>query len=803
MPPVTENRRSALPRGGAITSQTGRRRTPAGLLALAWLQLLLTGVSRAQDALPNTELLDWTGDLSARMVAGIDRFLAEQTKASATWRGTNWQRDFASREAYENSIRPNRDRFRRIIGADDPRVPEPVVEFLSDAFSSPVVAETESFTVYRVKWPVLEGVNGEGLWLRPKGETRARVVAVPDASQTPEMLAGLTPGVPEHSQFARRLVESGCEVMVPVLVDRQDTWSGNQTLGRFTNQPHREWIYRQAFELGRHIIGYEVQKVAAAAEFFGRLGEKSGREVRIGVAGYGEGALIAFYAAALEPKIEAAMVSGYFTRRDDLWSEPIYRNIFGLLTEFGDAEIATLIAPRPLIIEHSEVPGVDGPPPARAGRSGAAPGGLRTPAYEEVKLEFDRAREQLRGQDGTAFGSMTLITGPGGSTIAPGSGPAMDAFLGGLGCSGSPPAVGNSPALPGVEIQTEPRQRRQVAELENFTQTLLRRSEGVRDRFFWQRMSASTPGNWMQARAEFQRRFWDQVIGRLPSVSGPVTARSRRFLERPGVTGYEVVLDVYPGVFAWGYLLLPDNIDAPRPAVVCFHGLEGLPASVIDEDRSGSAYGYYKAFALRLAEQGFVVFAPHNPYRGGDAFRQLQRRANPLGKSLFSVILAQQERLLDWLETLPQVDRSRIGLYGLSYGGKTAMRVPALLDRYALSICSADFNEWVRKNATTEHPASYMYTGEYEMPEWNLGHTFNYAEMAALIAPRPFMVERGHDDGVAPDEWVAYEYAKVRRLYDRLGIGDRTEIEFFSGPHTIHGVGTYRFLQEHLAWPVK
>ncbi len=74
--------------------------------------------------------------------------------------------------------------------------------------------------------------------------------------------------------------------------------------------------------------------------------------------------------------------------------------------------------------------------------------------------------------------------------------------------------------------------------------------------------------------------------------------------------------------------------------------------------------------------------------------------------------------------------------------------------------------------------------------------------MAALIAPRPFMVERGHFDDVAPDEMVAYEYAKVRRLYNALlKIGDRTEIEFFDGPHTIHGVGTFEFLHKHLKWP--
>ena len=250
-------------------------------------------------------------------------------------------------------------------------------------------------------------------------------------------------------------------------------------------------------------------------------------------------------------------------------------------------------------------------------------------------------------------------------------------------------------------------------------------------------------------------------------------------------------------------LLVPKDLKPGerRPVVVCQHGLEGVPMDTIDDDPKRSGYPYYKAFAARLAEGGFITFAPHNPYRGHDAFRVLQRKANPLKKSLFSVILAQHDRILDWLSGLPFVDPQRIGFYGLSYGGKTAMRVPSLLDRYCLSICSADFNEWIRKNVTVDSPYSYLYTGEYEMVEFNLGHTFNYAEMAALIAPRPFMVERGHSDGVAPDEWVAYEFAKVRRLYDTLGIGDRAAIEFFNGPHTINGVGTFEFLHKHLNWP--
>ena len=49
------------------------------------------------------------------------------------------------------------------------------------------------------------------------------------------------------------------------------------------------------------------------------------------------------------------------------------------------------------------------------------------------------------------------------------------------------------------------------------------------------------------------------------------------------------------------------------------------------------------------------------------------------------------------------------------------MRVPALLDRYCLSICSGDFNEWIWKNVSVDSPYSYMFTGEYEMYEFNLG----------------------------------------------------------------------------------
>src|SRR5262249_27784376 len=160
------------------------------------------------------------------------------------------------------------------------------------------------------------------------------------------------------SQLARRLAENGFEVLVPALVNRSDEWSGNPAVA-LTNQPHREWIYRQAYHMGRHLIGYEVAKVQAAVDWIRR----DGRSIKVGVAGHGEGGLIAFYAAAVDPRIDAALCSGVFDPHARIWEEPLYRNLFGFLREFGEAEVASLIAPRGLVVEYSEAPRVEGPPP--------------------------------------------------------------------------------------------------------------------------------------------------------------------------------------------------------------------------------------------------------------------------------------------------------------------------------------------------------------------------------------------------------------------------------------------------------
>ena len=752
------------------------------------LWFLASASSAESDTLPGTDHLTMEGDLAAQMVTSLDEFVAQAVASSVESRQQLWNRDYRSHEAYAASIAPNRERFRQYIGCVDERAPIDALHYIATTAQTAEIAKTENYTVYAVRWNVFDGVDGEGLLLEPAGEPVAQVIALPDADWTPEMLVGLADGIPQEAQFARRLAEQGGRVVVPTLIDREDTWSGNPKIGRMTNQTHREFIYRMAFELGRHIIGYEAQKILALVDWMSH----DENHPPIGVIGYGEGGLLTLYSAAIDTRIDAAVVSGYFQSREEVWKEPIYRNVWALLHEFGDAAIASLIAPRTLIVEASRGVEIDGPPPVRDGRAGAAPGRLVSPPLESVRAEFDRAHalyEQLGIEQ-----NLSLVASDNG-VGSPGSDAALTGFLDALGQDQPLVPSGTPPQDRRTGFSPETRQHRQFHQLIAFTQDALRQAASRREAL-WSNADRSSIERWQETCQYYRDYLWDEVIGRCPSPNVPANPRTRLAYDEPGFKGYEVVLDVWEETFAYGILLVPKGIkpDEHRPVVVCQHGLEGRSQEVVDPKIESP----YNAYGAELADQGFIVYAPQNAYIGQDVFRVIQRKANPVKWSLFSLITRQHERTLEWLAEQPFVDAERIGFYGLSYGGKTAMRVPALLDGYALSICSADFNEWIVKNATYDSHYSYMFTGEYEMPEFNLGNTFNYAEMAWLIAPRPFMVERGHHDGVAPDEWVAYEYAIVRHLYANLGIPDRTEIEFFNSGHEINGQGTFRFLHRHL-----
>lgn len=780
-----------------MTKLNRGQRRPAGLARTILLPLLFAhgALSAAPDPLPGTAPLTGNADMIQLTIRQWDDRMLQEIAAARSQRERFWHRDLSSPAAFDRSVAPNRDRLRRRIGAVDAPVPNPEFEVTGPLEQRGLVAETPAFSAYTVRWPVLAGVHGEGLLLQPKGPVRASVVLIPDADQTPEQF------IAREDALGARLAAAGVRVAILTLVDRGTELSGDERLKIFTNQSHREWIYRPAAEVGRHIIGYEVEKVLAAAAALRGTGDAA---QPVGVIGYGEGGLLALHAAALEPRLAAAWVSGYFQPRERTWDEPLYRNVWKLLTEFGDAELAALMASRALVVEHSAGPAVASPqPPERAPgyAKSSAPGRIVPPAFAAVEAEWQRALALIGPESRRSW---AFVHGADGATVPFGSPAALKAFLAGLGLPDAPPATGTAPiAL--ATVDRAARQRRTVHELEEHVQMLARLAEYSRDESFWSKLKPESPAAWADAMQPFRRRFAEEIIGEFPPTPAPINAHTRLLphYANPRWDAYEVTLDVYPGIVTWGYLLLPKDI-APgerRPVVVCQHGAGGDPSSALAAEGE-KGFAVYHAYARQLADEGFVVYTPYNPNtRGGEDFRQLHRKGNLVGQTVFSVITANHRRVLEWLGTQPFVDASRIGFYGISYGGKTAMRVPALLDGYCLSICSGDFNDYVPKMTTTHYDKNaFAYTIAYETTEFNLANTFNYAEMAALIAPRPFMVEHGYQDRVAPVEWAAAEYSRVARLYFRLGIPDRTAMEYFDGPHMIHGVGTFAFLREHLRW---
>lgn len=724
--------------------------------------------------LPNTKPLEMQGDIAMQLVEGVDKFLLRKIGETPAIRDKAWPKSFASAAEEQAFLAQKRTRLMNILGVREQRVPFDAPEHIQPIGKPALAGASENFKIIPVRWPTVGDLFAEGLLVQPNSHQAyvADIIAIPDADHTPEQFLGLEPGVLAMLQHARILAQCGCRVLIPAPISRD--YQARNARSKMTN---REFIYRSAFEMGRHVIGYEVQEVLAAVDW---LAKEKGNAARIGVVGHGEGGMIALYAAAIDPRISHAGISGHIAPRENVWSQTIDRNVFGVLNEFGDAELLRLLTGKPTLW-------CDHYPQLILPSEGGAPATLATPDRAGIERELLRSglpatsnyQHDPNQPDGFARTVVSRFLGEKEVLLAANK-------------DSMPRRVGDAP------LDNKARQARLMHAMDRHTQQLLTESPYVRAEFM-KGLDTSTPEKYAQTVEVYREKFKRDVIGWFDDERLPLNPRSRKIIDKEKYAGYEVVLDVWPDVIAYGILLLPKGIKEgeQRPVVVCQHGLEGRPQDIIQGDH----YAYHD-FAAKLAERGFITFSPQNLYIGKDKFRTLQRKANPLGKTLFSIIIPQHQQIVAWLKTLPEVDGKRIGFYGLSYGGKSAMRIPPLVPEYCLSICSADFNDWVWKNASTRSPYSYVWTNEYEIFEWDLGSTFNYAEMAVLIAPRPFMVERGHFDGVAPDETVGYEFAKVRNLYQaRLKLKDRCEIEWFDGPHTINGQGTYKFLHKHLNWP--
>ena len=277
--------------------------------------------------------------------------------------------------------------------------------------------------------------------------------------------------------------------------------------------------------------------------------------------------------------------------------------------------------------------------------------------------------------------------------------------------------------------------------------------------------------DWPRRRAEILRE-WQALMGPWPPVLEKPQLEVLRASRRDNFTQQRVRLEIAPGQFGEGWLLVPDG-PGPHPAVlVVFYEPEtsvGLKPGVTQRD-----------FALQLARRGFVTLSIGTP--GGDAWRPDlgAARCQPLSFHAYVAANAWQA-----LAQRPFVDATRIGVVGHSYGGKWALFAAALWDKFAAVAVSdpgvafdetrPNVNYWepwyLGQDAAVRRPpgvpsAANPRTGAYRMM---IEQGRDLHELHALMAPRPFLVSGGAED--PPARWLALNHlVAVNQL---LGVTNR------------------------------
>ena len=716
--------------------------------------------------LSGTAKLDWDGGIVEKLIHTADAFFLAETLETIKRQESFWKRDLSSVQAYEQSLEANRKELARILGAVDPRVGFGASERIDDpkqsssVFFLDCVLKTDHYEALTVRWSVFGDYVAEGLIVRPLFEKPSRIdIVIPDAGEYPEDFVTAICSAEDKTVLT----------LIPTTVSRTlNEFSAPYPNSRRATLTNREFLYRAAFQMGRHIIGYEVQQVLALVDWLRKDTEM--KELPIHISGYRDGGMIALYAGALDNRIDSVTVSGYFNNRNNMWEEPIDRNVFGRLERFGDAQLAAMIFPRTLKIITPEGGAVEEIPRG----VGGAIGKLVPPSPDTVEAEAALAKSFVAPL-AEKFGKSNWLQ----------------------------TAVGTAHTGTRKESSetdtAKDRERRMVAALDKHTQSILQQSPLTR-KLFMSKLDMKSLDAYEQSTKYYKEYFEREIIGKFDKEFSPLNVLSRQAYESDEMVGYEVVMDVYPGMFVYGLLFLPKNLkpDEKYPTVVVQHGRNTRVEQII-ENFEANEMVRVGGILTRLPRKGYITFAPQHIYVLEDTHRQIQRKAYPLKKTCFALMLSMQRQVVRFLETLPNVDMDRLAFYGHSYGGKSAMRLPPLIDEYKLVVTSGDFQRYDVKMASTFYPPSFVFTEEYEMFEFDLGNTFSYSELASLIAPRPFFIERGNFDVVGWDEETGYEYGKVLHLYQaQLNIPDRLGIDWFNGPHRVNAVKSFEFLDQFL-----
>lgn len=259
-----------------------------------------------------------------------------------------------------------------------------------------------------------------------------------------------------------------------------------------------------------------------------------------------------------------------------------------------------------------------------------------------------------------------------------------------------------------------------------------------------------------------------------------------------------VYFESIPGFYLCGSLYKPLDATVKHPAILCPHGHFG--------GDSLGAFGRFRPDQQKrcatFARMGAVVFS-YNMFAYGESINQMDAVAiieKPVEKNIdlnnnVPVALTMQTwnsiRALDFLETLPEVDASKIAITGASGGGTQTFLLAALDDRVSVSI-------------PVVMVSCHFFGGcgcESGLPiHQSAKHFTNNAEIASMIAPKPMLIVSDGADWTKNEPTVELPF--IKRTYSFYGAEENVENSHFSDGVHDYGeakrIPVYSFLAKHL-----
>jgi dienelactone hydrolase len=307
-----------------------------------------------------------------------------------------------------------------------------------------------------------------------------------------------------------------------------------------------------------------------------------------------------------------------------------------------------------------------------------------------------------------------------------------------------------------------------------------------------------------------------KVAKLLGGISPPRAEPEARVLERRREDGYvreKIAMRSREGVELPAYLLTPVDErgdGGKRRAVLCLHGhghgkddVVGDPGEGTEDERAGRAAWITEHnydYGRRFAQMGFVVLAPEARGFGERAAGSEQGCYIPGVISLVLGLPIPGQRLhddmvaLDYLCSLPNVDAARVGCAGLSEGGRRTLYLAAMDDRVKAAVISGYYS--TLKGAIREWDKLSGWDICNYVP--GLLRYADYTDLAALIAPRPLLIESGTEDPLYDQQAVQEALDVTAGAYAALGAPEHFDVDLFAGGHMWSGRKSFAWIDRWL-----